>query len=76
MKKSIFILSLSMLLLSSCKKDEVCKCGLIVSDDATDYSVNIQNDCSGNAKKFYLSQDDWFDAHVGNNYCISNTQSW
>ncbi len=76
MKKLFFILSVSTLLLASCKKDEICNCGEVVSDDVNDYSVNIKNDCSGNTKKFYLSQDDWFNAHVGSNYCITNTTSW
>ena len=66
---------------ASCKKDDPkpsipCNCGLILSDDVTDYSVIIRNDCSGNEKKFYLSQGDWMNAHPGNNFCITNVSSW
>lgn len=62
----------------SCKKkqQEPCNCGLIVSDDVTNYSVDIRNDCSNNVKTFYLTQGDWMNAHPGNNYCITNVTSW
>lgn len=65
----------------SCKKDnptpnKPCNCGLIQSDDVTDYSVVIENDCSNNNKKFYLQQGDWMSAYVGKHYCITNTTSW
>jgi len=38
--------------------------------------VTIENSCSGNVKKFYLTQDDWYDAQVGSYFCISNVTSW
>jgi hypothetical protein len=65
----------------SCKKEEPtpnkpCNCGLVQSDDVTDYSVVIENDCSGNNKKFYLQEGDWMNAHPGTNYCINNVTSW
>lgn len=67
----------------SCKKETTsptpqkpCNCGLIVSDDVTNYSVDIRNDCSGNVKTFYLTEGDWMNAHPGNNYCITNVTSW
>jgi hypothetical protein len=62
--------------LVSCKKDEPCNCGLVVSDNASDYSVIIRNSCSGNEKKFILQAGDWMNAYVGSNYCITNTTSW
>jgi len=60
------------------KKEDVkqCNCGLIVSDDVSDYSVVIRNGCSGNQKKFYLQAGDWMTAYVGSNYCLSNVSSW
>lgn len=76
MKKLIFSLAVATTLLASCKKDEVCNCGEVVSDNASNYSVDIKNSCSGNVKTWYLSQDDWMDAYVGSNYCITNTESW
>jgi hypothetical protein len=76
MKKVIFSLAVATALLSSCKKDEICNCGEVVSDNASNYSVDIKNSCSGNVKTWYLSQEDWMDAYVGSNYCITNTESW
>lgn len=77
MKKVIFSLAVATALLSSCKKEnQPCNCGVIISDDASDYSVDIKNDCSGNVQTWVLSQNDWMTAYVGSNYCITNTTSW
>jgi hypothetical protein len=73
------ILSIAVVaLISSCKKkeDEPCNCGTIQSDNVQNYSVVIQNECTGNNKEFTLSQSDWMDAHVGSHYCITNTGKW
>lgn len=81
MKKAVFIIGV--LLLASCSKPEEsapapkdCNCGLIISDNVTDYSVVIRNQCSGREKKFILAPGDWINAQVGSNLCISNTTSW
>jgi hypothetical protein len=80
MKK--MILSIAVILLLSCEKDnpqpiqEECNCGLVVSDNVSDYSVVIRNSCSGNEKKFYLQEGDWMNAYVGSDYCITNVTSW
>jgi hypothetical protein len=80
MKK--IILSIAVILLLSCEKDnpqpiqEECNCGLVVSDNVSDYSVVIRNSCSGNEKKFYLQEGDWMNAYVGSDYCITNVTSW
>jgi len=76
MKKVMICLAVVTALLSSCKKDEICNCGEIISDDVTTYSVDIRNECSGNVKKFYLAEADWMTAYVGSNYCITNVESW
>jgi hypothetical protein len=62
----------------SCKKEtkKPCNCGLIVSDDAINYSIDIRNECSNNVKTFYLTEGDWMNAHPGNRHCITNTTSW
>jgi len=62
----------------SCSKEESedCNCGLIVSDDVTDYSVTIRSDCSGNERRFTLTEGDWFNAHPGDDYCITNSTGW
>lgn len=75
MKKTIIAL-VFILSLASCKKDKVCNCGLIVSDDVNDNSVVIRNSCSGNEKKFILAPGDWVNAFVGSDYCITNETSW
>jgi hypothetical protein len=81
--KTIFKISIIILVmtLASCKKEETptpnkCNCGLVVSDDAADNSVVIRNSCSGNEKKFILSEGDWFNAYVGSDYCITNVNNW
>ena len=77
MKKIILAIAV-VALVSSCKKkeDEPCNCGLIQSDNVQNYSVVIRNECTGNNKEFTLSQGDWMNAHVGSNYCITNSGKW
>ena len=74
--KNIIIALALILSFTSCEKDEPCNCGLIISDEVSDYSVIIRNDCSGNEKKWVLSPGDWMTAYVGSDYCITNTDSW
>lgn len=74
MKKLIVLVSIA-IGLASCDKEN-CNCGVIQSDNATNYSVTIKNSCSGNVKTFYLSAADWMEAHPGNDYCITNVESW
>jgi len=84
MKKLVLVLGLVVSTVSCTKEivtpnnaqNQVCNCGLIVSDDVSDYSVTIRNSCSGNLKKFYLLEGDWIHAHPGNDYCITNVTSW
>jgi len=77
MKKVIYGLAI-ILSIASCKKEDVkqCNCGLVVSDDVTNYSVVIRNNCSNNQKTFTLQPGDWMNAYVGSNYCITNVSSW
>jgi hypothetical protein len=75
MKKIIGIMLFITLL--SCKKEkENCNCGLVLSDNVSDYSVVIRNDCSKNEKRFVLQPGDWMNAYVGSNYCITNVSGW
>ena len=79
--KKVIVLLASVILLAGCGKDEEvvikdCNCGEIVSDNVDDYSVVIKSDCSGNEKSFKLSQNDWVNAHVGDDLCITNTNGW
>ena len=66
-------------ILISCKKEkeeEFCNCGIVQSDNAQDFSVIIKNECTGNNKKFILSEADWMNAYVGSSYCITNSGKW
>jgi hypothetical protein len=74
--KKVMVLAVIILGLMSCKKDEICNCGKVISDDVSNYSVDIRNSCSGNTKKFYLAEGDWMTAYVGSDYCITNETSW
>ena len=61
--------------LFSCEKEE-STCGLIVDDNAYNYSITIRNSKTGNLKTFYLLPGDWINAHPGSDYCITNTTQW
>ena len=58
------------------KRIKFSNCGLIVSDNVSNYSVDIRNNCSDNVKTFYLSEGDWMNAHPGQDYCITNVTNW
>lgn len=75
MKKIAFAL-LGIALIGCEKIDTDCNCGMVTNDNVQDYSVEIRNSCSGNVKKFYLTQGDWMNAHPGSNYCITNVKNW
>lgn len=79
--KKLFLSAVLITALFACNKssnepNETCNCGVITSDNASDYSVTIKNSCSGNSKSFTLSESDWMTAYVGSDYCITNTTSW
>jgi hypothetical protein len=79
MKKLIFTLSaVAMLAFTACEKENTCNCGMVTDDgiNGSCYWVEIRNQCSGNVKRFCLSQGDWMNAHPGTTYCITNTTGW
>ena len=76
MKKTTLVLALSTAFLSCKKEDKICNCGLVVDDNATNYTVDIRNSCSNNVKTFVLTPGDWMNAHVGSDYCITNVKNW
>ena len=55
MKKLALIFCLLIGILA-CKKEEIkkenCNCGRILSDDITNYSIKVRNNCTGNEKTF------------------------
>ena len=60
----------------SYKAPAIVNCLQLQSDNVSNYSVVIRNSCSGNSKTFYLSEGDWMNAHPGDDYCITNVDSW
>ena len=79
MRKLAVVLVMALTVMSCSKEDFVntnCNCGLIVSDDATDYSVTIRSECSGVERRFTLAAGDWMNAFVGSDYCITNSTGW
>lgn len=78
MKKLLF--SIIIMSIVSCSKDESCNCGTI-KNDGVDIANNchwieIENECSGNRKSFCIDEDIWWDANPGENFCITNIDSW
>ena len=76
MKKLTYLFLALTIVACSDDDDTACNCGEIVSDDASDYSVTIRSDCSGNEETFILSAEDWFTAFVGDDFCITNSDGW
>ena len=76
MRKAILIIIMSIFLTNCESFEDDCSCGLIESDRVTDYSIVVRNDCTGNVKRWYLTRGDWLGAHVGTDYCITNSTGW
>jgi hypothetical protein len=79
MKKLTLIFCLLIGILA-CKKEEIkkenCNCGRILSDDVTNYSIKVRNNCTGNEKTFILQEGDWMNAYVGSDICLTNEPTW
>ena len=79
MKKLALIFCLLIGILA-CKKEEIkkenCNCGRILSDDITNYSIKVRNNCTGNEKTFTLQEGDWMNAYVGSDICLTNEPTW
>jgi hypothetical protein len=79
MKKLALIFCLLIGILA-CKKEEIkkenCNCGRILSDDVTNYSIKVRNNCTGNEKTFILQEGDWMNAYVGSDICLTNEPTW
>ena len=77
MKNLLLILLISILLIS-CEKED-CSCGVITNDEILEnncYSLTIRNDCSANKKTFCFDFDVWFNNSVGDDFCVTNEDSW
>ena len=76
MKKIILIIIMSISLTNCETLDEDCGCGFVKSYSEFDQSIEISNACSGNVKRWYLSEGDWKNANMGTTYCITNSTGW
>jgi hypothetical protein len=71
------ILFTMIVLVSSCEKQD-CNCGVITDDQIIggEYTLSIRNDCTNNVETFIFSYDVWFNAYVGEDFCVTNVESW
>jgi len=78
--KKLLVFSIILMSIAACKKDEIkkenCNCGRILSDDVTNYSIVVRNNCTGNKKSFVLEEGDWMNAYVGSDICLTNEPTW
>jgi len=77
-KKVILILAAAVFLASCSKETEKCNCGIIANDgiDNGCYWLEIRNNCSGNKKTWCFDQDLWMSSYVGEEFCVTNVDSW
>lgn len=79
MKKVIVFMILTISLVGCTKEsNEPCNCGIIANDgiDNGCYWLEIRNNCSGNKKTWCFDQDIWTNAFVGEEFCVTNVDSW
>ena len=84
MKKVIVFGLASVLMLTSCSKEkENCNCGVITDDGITYnndgsycYWLEVRNNCSDRKKQFCFDYDIWFNANIGEDFCVTNEISW
>ena len=76
--KRVLVLLAAAAITMSCEKEQACNCGT-VTDDGIDngcYWLTVRNSCSGNKTTLCFDRDVWFDANVGEDFCITNLPSW
>ena len=78
MKKTLLILGLGVIL-TSCGDsglsfDNNCDCGIITKkiDNGLTYSMDVENNCSGNIKRFAVTKKDFYNHREGRGICFSN----
>jgi len=78
MKKLLLVLIAAAFLASCTKENEKCNCGIIANDGINNgcYWLEIRNNCSGNKKTWCFDQDIWTNAFVGEEFCVTNVDSW
>ena len=75
MKTKTILLGLALALMSCEKEYESvttsCECGTIANDgiSGNSYWIEVRNNCTSNKKRFYMDQDLWMNAYVGDKRC-------
>jgi hypothetical protein len=87
MRINVFFFCLFALSIIACRDenavdmgDDLCACGIIVND-SIDESVNcywleVENDCTGNQKKFCVDQLIWYANKPGDRICFKYQSNW
>jgi len=83
MKKITVIITMLFVVIGCKKEVENCNFGTIAndgistnSDGSSCYWLEIRNTCTDNKKKFCFDEDIWMNAHVGEQFCVSNQPTW
>lgn len=56
-----------------------CTCGYVIDkgvDQWNNYFLDVQNQCSGNVKRFTFNKSDWNDFEISNGICMTQNSSW
>jgi hypothetical protein len=56
-----------------------CTCGYVIDkgvDQWQNYYLDVQNQCSGNVKRFTFSKDDWTGFQRSDAICMTQNSSW
>ena len=56
-----------------------CTCGYVIDkgvDQWNNYFLDVQNQCSGNVKRFTFSKSDWADFQKSDGICMTQNSSW
>jgi hypothetical protein len=56
-----------------------CQCGYVLDkgvDDWGYYFLDVQNQCSGNVKRFTFSKSDWTQYKISDGICLERNSSW
>jgi len=71
MKNLLLVLSVTLMTLSSCSREEVEVCGT-VQDDAIEYfGGNLHYTLTIDGRTHYVTSDEWANGHIGDYYCVT-----
>ena len=83
MKKIFIVLVVIVFFLTSCKKEKICNCGVIVWDYGNTTAIYpyqtivVKNDCTGNERHFDIIPTSVYELiFIGEKYCVINIYHW